>query len=178
MKTSTGIENIVFWELSPLLPVQGHFNSLLENNKLGIISCSPFCSPKESSPRTVGVEGGGGGVSWKLYKFWSSSHLFLHSWTMQHYRKRPRNYSLIMVSILSALCLIYCELVECEGEKNCTAICVLITSHIYWVKVHKPVLKSSWFLVIICHSVHLWDVEIPFLLTTFSVRVWECHVTS
>lgn len=108
MKTSIGTDDIVFWELSPLL--HGHFNSLLENNKLGIISCSPFCSPKESSPQTVEVEGGGGGVSWKLYKFWSSSHSFLHSWTMQHYRKRLRNYGLIMVSILSALCLIYFEL--------------------------------------------------------------------
>lgn len=86
------------------------YYSLLENNKLGIISCSPFCSPKESSPQTAGVEGGGEGVSWKLYKFWSSSHSFLHSWTMQHYRKRPRNYGLIMVSILSAMCLIYFEL--------------------------------------------------------------------
>lgn len=107
--------------LRVISPLQGHFNSLLENNKFGIISCSPFCSPKESSPRTVGVEGGGGGVSWKLYKFWSSSHLFLHSWTMQHCRKRPRNYGLIMVSIMSAWSvfdLFWFKLVECEGGKQ------------------------------------------------------------
>lgn len=163
MKTSIGtFENIVFWELSPLL--QGHFNSLLENNKFGIISCSPFCSPKESSPQTVGVEGGGGGVSWKLYKFWSSSHLFLHSWTMQHYRKRPRNYGLIMVSIMSAWSvfdLFWFKLVECEGEKTVQLL------SIYRLKVHVLVLKSSWIFsnyLTQCSLVICWSRSLFFCL--------------
>lgn len=134
-----GLRILFFLELSPLL--QGHFNSPLENNKLGVISCSPFCSPKESSPRTVGVEGGGGGVSWKLYKFWSSSHLFRHSWTMQHYRKRPRNYGLIMVSILSACSVFdsfWFKFSRMWGGKTVQLL------SIYRLKVHVLVLKISW----------------------------------
>lgn len=72
--------------------------------------------------------------------------------------------------------LLWFILVECEGEKNRIVICVLIILYIYWVKVYKLVFKLSWFLVIICYSVDLWDVEIFFLFFIFSVRVWECYV--
>lgn len=90
-----GLRTLVFFRV--ISPITRRFQYFKTINLIYIISCSLFCSLKETSPQTVGAEGGVGGVSWKLYKFWSSSHLYLHSWTMQHYRKRPRNYGLIMV---------------------------------------------------------------------------------
>lgn len=94
-KTIGSTEIIGFFRV--ISPITRRFQYFKTINLIYIISCSLFCSLKETSPQTVGAEGGVGGVSWKLYKFWSSSHLYLHSWTMQHYRKRPRNYGLIMV---------------------------------------------------------------------------------